>query len=233
MFSLIKDKYVQLNAQFVLPAIDESNTIDDVSTFVGDLGLLLRCPISGKSMAVKVSAQDHSIQIGDETKIAISVPVKVSIARDFNVSASLSAKVNETTKDETAWLYLNTEFGFGMKIRFYKKHLDMIITKSDGLTSEADGLMGNFTNYMLHKKYHVLFFIFQGQFMGKDIKIDSGYNMMKIGDHKPISVVKGPAWLFLGIDDDCWYGKSTSNQGDGVIEGNIMDYMVEELLPSF
>ena len=31
MFSLIKDKYVQLNAQFVLPASDESNTIANVS----------------------------------------------------------------------------------------------------------------------------------------------------------------------------------------------------------
>ena len=30
MFSLIKEKYVQLNAQFVLPASDESNTIANV-----------------------------------------------------------------------------------------------------------------------------------------------------------------------------------------------------------
>jgi len=45
-------------------------------------------------------------------------------------------------KDETAWLYLNTAFGFGIKIRFYKKNLDMTITRSDRLTSEVDGLMG-------------------------------------------------------------------------------------------
>ena len=43
MFSLIKDKYVQFNAQFVLPASDENNTIANVSTFLGNLGLLLRC----------------------------------------------------------------------------------------------------------------------------------------------------------------------------------------------
>jgi len=42
MFSLVKDKYAQLNAQFVLPASDESNTIANVSTFFGDLwGLLV------------------------------------------------------------------------------------------------------------------------------------------------------------------------------------------------
>jgi len=68
--------------------------------------------------------------------------------------------------------------------------------------------------------------------MGKDIKLDTQYNIMKIGDHKPISVVKGSAWRFLGTDEDCWYGKSTNNQGGGVIEGYYMDYVVEELLSS-
>ena len=37
-FNLINSKYIQLNAQFVLPAEDESNTIANVSTFLGDLG---------------------------------------------------------------------------------------------------------------------------------------------------------------------------------------------------
>ena len=74
MFSLIKDKYVQLNAQFVLPAIDESNTIANVSTFLGNIGLLLRCPVSGESVAVKVSAQDHTIQIGGEIVTVNNVP---------------------------------------------------------------------------------------------------------------------------------------------------------------
>ena len=146
MFSLIKDKYIQLNAQFVLPASDESNTIANVSTFLGNLGLLLRCPVTGKSVAAKVSAQDHNVQIGDETVIIKDKPVEVLIASDFNVTTTLSGEVKEVTKDETVWLQLNTEFGFGMKIRFYKKHLDMMITKSDGLTSQADGLMGKFTN---------------------------------------------------------------------------------------
>ena len=67
--------------------------------------------------------------------------------------------------------------------------------------------------------------------MGKSVMLDPEYHMMKIGDHKPISVVKGPAWRFLGTDEECWYGKSTNNQGGGVIEGNYMDYAVEELMP--
>ena len=68
--------------------------------------------------------------------------------------------------------------------------------------------------------------------MKKEMYIDTEYNIMKIGGHKPIQVVKAPAWHFLGTDEECWYGKSTDNQGGGVIEGNYMDYVVEELLPS-
>jgi len=68
--------------------------------------------------------------------------------------------------------------------------------------------------------------------MGKEIGIDTEYNIMKIGDLKPIPVVKAPACSFLGTGEECWYGKSTNNQGGGVIEGNYMDYVVEELLPS-
>ena len=68
--------------------------------------------------------------------------------------------------------------------------------------------------------------------MGKAIQIDTEYNIMKIGDQKPISVVKGKTWSFIGTDEDCWYGKSTDNQGGGVIEGNYMDYAVDELLSS-
>jgi len=147
MFSLIKDKYVQLNAQFVLPASDESNTIANVSTFLGNLGLLLRCTTSDKPTIMKVSAQDHSVHIKDDIIIVDEKPVTVMVTCDSSVNITVAAEVQEKLKDETAWLYLNTEFGFGMKIRFYKKHLDMMITRSDGLTSEVSGLMGK--NYLL------------------------------------------------------------------------------------
>ena len=142
MFSLIKDRYVQLNAQFVLPASDETNTITNVSTFLGNLGLLLRSRTSDKAIIVKVSAQDHSILVDDESIVVDNKPVTVMVYCDSTVNFTVSADAIEKIKDETAWLYLNTEIGFGMKIRFYKKHLDMMITRSDGLTDKADGLIG-------------------------------------------------------------------------------------------
>ena len=189
-FSLINDKFVQLNAQFVLPASDMSSTISNVTTFLGNLGLLLRCPTSVNGTIIKVTAQDHSILVGDEYIKVEDQPINVMILCDTSATTVADKKAQQNARGGTAWININSEFGFGMKIRFYKKHLDMMITKHNGSTSEADGLMGNsysaiVTAYFVHYYYCI------GQLMEKHIKIDPDYNMMRIGDHKPIFVVKG------------------------------------------
>ena len=55
--------------------------------------------------------------------------------------------------------------------------------------------------------------------------------MIKIGDRKPISVIKDAFWNFLETDEQCWYSRSSDNQGGGVIQGSYLDYVVKELLP--
>jgi len=72
---------------------------------------------------------------------------------------------------------------------------------------------------------------FLGQFLTSDVEFDNEYNLLRFSNHKPISVRKGPAWHYLHINQDCWYGTSTDNQGTGVIEGNYLDYIVPELIP--
>jgi len=141
MFSLIKDKYVQLNGQFVLPASDESNTIANVSTFLGNLGLLLRSPKTGKTLSVEVSAKDHSVKFDDEYITINDRPITLMVSIDDNITVSISAEEHKL-RDESAWLSIKTDFGFGIRIKFYKNHLDMMITNIEILTSEADGLMG-------------------------------------------------------------------------------------------
>ena len=143
MFSLIKDRYVQLNTQFVLPAEDESHTIANVSTFLGNLGLLLRSPVTGNTTAIKVSAKDHTVLVDGSIIAVKDKPVTVLVSNTFIVD--ITDDVNQqvhTIKDGSAWLYINTEFGFGIKVRFYKQHLDFFLTKTSGLTSEVHGIIG-------------------------------------------------------------------------------------------
>ena len=144
MFSLIKDKYVQLNAQFVLPAEDESHTIANVSTFLGNLGLVLTSPVTGNTTAIKVSAKDHTVLVDGSVITVKDKPVAVQVSNTFIVDITVDVDQQvRTIKDSSAWLYISTESGFGIKVRFYKQHLDLFLTKTSGLTNEAHGIIGN------------------------------------------------------------------------------------------
>ena len=76
-------------------------------------------------------------------------------------------------------------------------------------------------------------FRFLGQFLTQDVEVDKDYDLLKFGNRKPISVRKDQAWPYLHINEECWYGTATDNQGTGVIEGNYLDYIVQELIPEY
>ena len=145
IFTLIKDKYIQMNGQFVLPAEDESHTIANVSTFLGKIGLLLRNPSTAKAIIIKVSAQDHSVSVDNSTTVVQDRPVTVTVSNSYVTVNVDHRKQTNDRKDGSSWLYINTDFNFGLKIRFYKKHLDMFLTKTGVLTEEAHGLIGTKT----------------------------------------------------------------------------------------
>ena len=158
MFSLIKDKYVQLNAQFVLPAKDESHTIANVSTFLGNLGLVLRSPVTGNTTAIKVSAEDHTVLVDGSVITVKDKPVAVQVSNTFIVDITFDVNHEQvhTIKDSSAWLYINTESGFGIKVRFYKQHLDLFLTKTSGLTNEAHGIIGNYYKLSIVASYNYI-----------------------------------------------------------------------------
>ena len=140
-FNLIRDKFIQLNAQFVLPAEEESHTIGNVSTFLGDLGLAIKNQETGDVTVIKVSASDHSVLVDHSLTVVEDKPVRVDVFnREVTIKVDTCVQTNRLM-DESAWLHINTD-GFGIKVRFYKKHLDMFLTKTDGLTKDAHGLIG-------------------------------------------------------------------------------------------
>ena len=144
-FNLIRDKHIQLNGQFVLPAEEESHTLGNVSTFLGDLGLTIKDQETGNITVIKVSAPDHSVLVGHSLIIVKDRPVSVDVFKSVTIKVDPHVQTTKL-KDESAWLNINTN-GFGMKVRFYKKHLDMFLTKTNGLTKDAHGLIGQLLNH--------------------------------------------------------------------------------------
>jgi len=153
-FNLINDKYIQLNGQFVLPT--DSHTIANVSTFLGDLGLMVKDPETGNSTIIEVSAHNHSIRVGSSLTIVKDKPVTVDVSNTVSISIDNNDQTSKA-KDEVAWLYINTNSGFGLKVRFYREHLDFFFTKTSGLTKKAHGLIGK--EHLTMKYCHIILFL--------------------------------------------------------------------------
>ena len=73
IFNLISSKYINLNALFARPAVEESRSIDADSTFVSDIGLLVKSKHQKKPVKIKISASDHSVDVlGSHTLLLLT-----------------------------------------------------------------------------------------------------------------------------------------------------------------
>ena len=145
VYSLIRDKYIQLNGQFVLPVDEMSYTIGNVPISLGEFGLIIKNRETSNVTVVKVSAVDRSILVGNSLIFVKDKPINVDIFDKIVIDVDPNAQtVDPQTakkKNESAWLNINTD-GFGIKVRLYKNYLEMFLTKTNGLTNAAHGLIG-------------------------------------------------------------------------------------------
>ena len=86
----------------MLPGEDESQTIAYVSTFLGDLGVVVKNPKTGNTTVVKTSAKDHSVMVGNSLTIVKDKPVKLKVSDDVEVH--IDGDVKPKLKDASALL---------------------------------------------------------------------------------------------------------------------------------
>ena len=70
--------------------------------------------------------------------------------------------------------------------------------------------------------------------MTKGVTIDRVKQILIRPDHPPVPVTLGSTWNYNTSSKDtmttpCWHAKNHGNQGDGLIEGNILDYIVSSV----
>ena len=143
IFNLFSDVNLQLNAKFSKPSFEESRSLVNGSTFIQQLGLIIKHPISAVTTKVRISALDHSILIADNFIIVKDNPVTINIT-DNTVQTTVETVSANPNHDESAWVTIITDVGFSLKFKFVKKHLDYIITDCSGLTAQAHGIQGNY-----------------------------------------------------------------------------------------
>lgn len=68
------------------------------------------------------------------------------------------------------------------------------------------------------------FLIHTGQFIAKDIEIDTTKQLLIRPGLEPVPVKSSKNWNSSG---KCWVAKSRGNQGEGLLKGTIYDYIVD------
>ena len=73
-------------------------------------------------------------------------------------------------------------------------------------------------------------FNYIGQFMAKGLDIDSQKQMLVYSDgHDPVPVTKDTKMSGDG-NRPCWKAMNNGIQGEGLIKGHVLDYMVSNIL---
>ena len=80
----------------------------------------------------------------------------------------------------------------------------------------------------------MLYVITAGQFFRSGIEIDVENQMLHLPGKSPVPVKLRPIWKFMAeeISEDpvCWTTVKPSNQGEGLIQGEYIDYEVYNLV---
>ena len=144
IFNLFSDLNIQMNAKFASPTPDESRYLVKSSTFIQQLGLMIK--EHDDITHVKISSLDHSVMVQNTLVTVEDKLVTISIING-STKISVTNEIDEMpTKDETNWVDINSDIGFALKVKFVKNHLDMIITKTSGLTKYVHGIQGMFSH---------------------------------------------------------------------------------------
>ena len=75
--------------------------------------------------------------------------------------------------------------------------------------------------------------LFTGQFFRKEVEIDTVRKILILPGKEPVPVMRRPVWSFMErevVDDQlCWTAMNPGYQGQGLIDGAYLDYLVEDV----
>ncbi len=75
-----------------------------------------------------------------------------------------------------------------------------------------------------------------GQFFRDGVEIDTVRKLLILPGKEPVPVMRRPVWSFMereARDDQlCWTAMNPGYQGEGLIDGKYLEYLVDDVLSS-
>ena len=220
VFNLISNPDVHINALFIPDAKREE------VTWIGSLGIVTHPRHSGRGNRtyISFSTDNSSITVThlfgkgeDKQWRTVSLKsIRVSSISLFNGEMWVTRRTG-STKQPTVEVTLS-DVKLNFTVKFVGSHLDMFWQEVGEQPELSHGLIG--------------------QFFREGVEIDEVRKMLIIPHKEPVPIMRKPIWSFMerekntsSIEDDfCWTTMNIGYQGDGLIDGHYIDYVVHDVL---
>ena len=211
IFNLVHSNTLTINALFV------KDTVRDEVTWLGSLAVIIN-NLSYQTFNQSVlvfDISDRSVSINGENKLKAGDIEAIRIQKN-----KLNIVSKSSQSSHSSVLVVMKDIGLVFSVEYMDSHLDLLFrnvpstNKAD--TCHSHGLLG--------------------QFFCPGHTVDITRKLLMFPSHKePIPVVRRPIWSFMESRKTgehshfCWMTMNNGYQGEGIIDGTYLDYVVSSL----
>jgi len=196
------------------------------STWIGKLAVIPRN--MNKSQAVFFDSITQEVNILGKGTFKASMINQIIFKTNQSVNFKLamnSAKKQKDAPSTVNVVYDKPKASFTVHLLHDKIDVDWNMHYE--ASSNIHGLMGMFESTF---STCTLLLYFTGQFMAEGVKIDPENKLLIRPKNNPVAVTKNTSNDALKPQKSCWHAVTHGNQGEGLIEGKILDYTVESIM---
>ena len=216
IFNLVHSSVLTINALFIKDAVR------DEVTWLGSLAVIIKLPYQTLNQSVLLfDIADRSVCINGENKLKAGDIEAIRIEKN-----KLKIVSKNSQSLHSSVLVVLKDIGLVFSVEYMDSHLDLLFrnvpsTKGSD-TCHSHGLLG--------------------QFFCPGHTIDITRKLLMFPSHRePIPVVRRPIWSFMErrktgqSSHFCWMTMNNGYQGEGIIDGTYLDYVVSSLttIPDF
>ena len=207
--------------------IDSIND-DTEATWIGKMAIVPRG--SEDYQSIVLDSTNQQVIIDGQGEFKASVVQELHIYGHNNISVKFTKGMARQSGNPIVRVIYSKPLAI-FDIAFHSNHLDVDWKMQDDMIKNSHGLMGKLT-YIVMYFIHIGIFKITGQFMVKGIEIDEVKGILIRPGFEAVPVEKTVAWSYnegRGAGP-CWKAMNPGHQGEGLIEGGILNYIVDNIL---
>ena len=213
IFNLVTSSQLTINALFVQDSIREE------ITWMGTISVILNHDSykGATRTTLRFDANSHLVYINEREKFDARQISVISLANGSLEADARYYQVYQNSSDyPTITINVN---GLHFSVQYVNSHLNLIYQNIPATIDECDysGLLG--------------------QFFCPGYSIDHITKLLHFPDNKePVPVMRRPIWSFMETkvneltgDELCWMAMNVGYEGEGLLRGHYLDYVVSDL----